>query len=323
MENRTAIDVHAHYFPSKYLDTLARFGSDQTDFARRMAAGDEHGQLEARLELMNCAGVRAQVLSVSSQLPYFEDRRRAADAASLGNDLYAETVARHPERLKAFAVVPLPHLDASLAEMERALDTLKMVGVTAGITVLGRSLADEAFEPFFAELNRRQAVLFVHPAGEAACSPLIQQHQLTWPIGAPIEDTIFAAHLVARQIPARYPDLKIVIPHLGGALPLLVSRLDHQAANFVPDSPKPPSAILRALWYDTVAHGSVAALRCACEVFGADRMLFGTDYPYQTGEHYQRAVSYISEAGLHSDAVAAILSRTSETLFPPWSFASR
>ncbi len=318
-----AIDVHAHYFPAKYLDTLARFGSDQTGFACRMAAGNERGEIEARLELMDRAGVRAQVLSVSSQLPYFEDRRQAVDAARLANDLYAEVVARHPARLRAFAATPLPHIEAALAELERALDTLKMVGVTAGITVLGRSLADPEFEEFFAELNRRRAVLFVHPAGAGACSPLIQQHRLTWPIGAPIEDTVFALHLVAREIPTRYPELKIIVPHLGGALPLLTSRLDHQAANFVPNRPQPPSAVLRALWYDTVAHGSVAALRCACEVLGADRMLFGSDYPYQSGEHYRRAVSYISEAGLAADAVAAILSRTSEKLFPAGTFAPR
>jgi aminocarboxymuconate-semialdehyde decarboxylase len=322
MQKPSAIDVHAHYFPTKYLDMLARFGSDQTDQGRRMAAGDERAQMEARLEVMDRAGVRAQVLSVSSQLPYFQDKGHAVDAARLGNDVYAEIVARHPERLRAFAVAPLPHIDAALKEIERALDQLRMVGVTAGITVLGRSLADEAFEPFFAELNRRAAVLFVHPAGEAACSPLVRQHQLTWPIGAPIEDTIFAAHLVARQIPARYPKLKVIVPHLGGATPLLVSRLDHNRAAVAPNSTTPPSAMLRALWYDTVAHGSVAALRCACETLGADRMVFGTDYPYQSGEYYRRAVSYIGEVGLGADAVEAILHRTSESLFPADAFAA-
>ena len=95
------------------------------------------------------------MLSVSPQLPYFEDETHAVEAARAINDLYADLVRRYPTRFAAFAATPLPHIDAALAEMEHALDQLHMVGVTVATSVLGRSLADPELEPLFAELDRQ------------------------------------------------------------------------------------------------------------------------------------------------------------------------
>src|SRR5215472_2595404 len=148
------IDIHAHYYPESYLDLLQRFGSEATDIARNWSAGGSHAELEARLELMDSAQVQMQALSVSPQLPYLEDETHAVEAARMINDLYADLVRRFPTRFDAFAATPLPHIDAALAEMERALDQLHMVGVTMATSVLGRSLADPEFEPMYAELDR-------------------------------------------------------------------------------------------------------------------------------------------------------------------------
>ena len=121
---------------------------------------------------------------------------------------------------------------------ERILDVL---GVAITTSILGRSIADPMFEPIYAELDRRASVLYVHPAGCGAESPLIQQHRLTWALGAPMEDTVAVMHLLIAQIPQRYPRLKIVAGHLGGALPMLMQRLDHAAVYETPEVPEPPS----------------------------------------------------------------------------------
>jgi predicted TIM-barrel fold metal-dependent hydrolase len=301
------IDIHAHYFPETYLDLLQRFGSEATDMARHRGAGGSSDELEARLELMDSAQVQMQVLSVSPQLPYFEDEIHAIEAARAINDLYADLVRRYPTRFAAFAAAPLPHIDAALAEIERALDQLHMVGVTVATSVLGRSPADPEFEPLYAELNRRGAVLYIHPAGVSACSPLIADYGLTWPIGAPIEDTISATQLIFKGIPVRFPHIKIINSHLGGALPMFLQRLDNQYRWAAPEITEPPSAQARRMWYDTVGHFHVPALRCACESFGADRLILGTDFPYLSGDGYRRSVSYIEDAGLSTSDAHRIL----------------
>jgi 6-methylsalicylate decarboxylase len=106
-----------------------------------------------------------------------------------------------------------------------ALDELGMAGVIMNTTVLDQALADPPFEPVFAELDRRRAVLYLHPAGNSACTPLIKDFSLTWMVGAPVEDTISVMQLITRGIPSRYPDIKIINSHLGGACPCCCSGL--------------------------------------------------------------------------------------------------
>ena len=145
------------------------------------------------------------------------------------------------------------------------------------------------------KLNRRGAVLYLHPAGNGACSPLIANYHLTWMVGAPVEDTISIMQLITHGIPARYPDIKIINSHLGGALPMLLQRADDQYRWEAPETPEPPSVAARRMWYDTVGHGRVPALRCAVDSFGADRLLLGTDFPYENGDIFIRAVDYIND----------------------------
>ncbi|MGH9679828.1 MAG: amidohydrolase family protein, partial [Candidatus Acidiferrales bacterium] len=282
------IDVHAHYFPVEYLDRLDQAGGNQqTVFIRkaRMVSSNVH-DVEPNFRNMDASGVDMQVLSVSSQLPYFETESTAVELARLANNLYARVVSEYPKRFAAFACTPLPHVRASIVEVRRALDDLGMVGVTAGTTVLGKSIADPAFDEFFAELNRRKTVLFIHPMGGAVGSQVIESANLTWPVGAPLEDTICLLQFLQANFPSRFPDLKIIIPHLGGFAPFLTARLDQLQARFLPDSSKPPSTQAKYFWYDTV-NGYPPALRCTQEAVGTGRLLMGTDYPFWRGDAFK------------------------------------
>jgi predicted TIM-barrel fold metal-dependent hydrolase len=271
----------------------------------KLGSADFSG-LEDHFRNMDRSKVDMQVLSVSGQLPYFAKESDAVDAAMLGNDIYARIVREFPKRFAAFACAPLPHVQASIEETSRALDDLGMVGVTAGTVVLGKSIADPAFDGFFAELNRRKAVLFIHPTGGSLGSPLIESTNLVWPVGAPLEDAVCLLQFMQANFPSRFPDIKIILPHLGGFVPFLTARLDQLQDHFLPDSAMAPSAQAKYFWYDTV-NGNPAALRCALETLGADHLLFGTDYPFWRDDAFKLCVDYIGEAGLPAPEVDRIL----------------
>jgi aminocarboxymuconate-semialdehyde decarboxylase len=307
-EDAMRIDVHAHYLPADYTSCLARLGHpDAGPAIARMPGGA--ATLDAQLATLDAVGIDRQVLSVGPLQPQLPDAAAATEAASLANDLYAAVCREHGDRFSAFAALPLPHVDAALAEAARALDTLGMLGVTLGCSVAGRPLDDPAFAPLIAELDRRATVLFLHPVG-ACPDPLMADFGLAWTLGAVVEDSIAAMRLVWSGLTTRYPRLRIVVPHLGGTLPFLVRRLD-DAVNAESAGVRArafdglPSANLRRLWYDT-ANGHPAALRCACESFGADRLMLGTDYPYRRGANLEHAVNYVDSSGLAPEEAQAI-----------------
>jgi len=307
------IDVHAHYWIEEYLDLLIDLGNADAGQALGIGAGGG-ADLEARLRLMDRAGIQMQVLSACPQSPYGEDADQATKAARFVNDQYAGLAEQHRDRFAAFAALPMPHIDESIAEMRRALDDLRMAGISMNTTVLGHALVEPGFEPVFAELNRRGAVLYLHPAGNSACTPLIRDYHLTWMVGAPVEDTISIMQLITHGIPARYPDITIINSHLGGALPMLLQRADDQYRWEAPETPERPSVAARRMWYDTVGHRHVPALRCAIDSFGADRLLLGTDFPYENGDTFLRAVDYINDPQIDTDAARAILDHNASAL---------
>jgi len=144
----------------------------------------------------------------------------------------------------------MPHIEESRAELRRALDEPGMAGVAMNTSVPGHALVEPGYEPIFAELDSAGAVLYLHPAGNNACSPLIGDYHLTWMIGAPIEDTISVMQLITHGIPTGYPNIKIINSHLGGALPMLVQRADDQYRWEAPQTPEPPGDVfVRAIDY--------------------------------------------------------------------------
>jgi len=309
------IDIHAHYFPAEYISWLDAYGATQVTnivWKMKLAAADSSG-LDAHFRNMELANVDMQVLSVSGQLPYFANENEAVDSAKLANDIYARIVQQHPKRFAAFACTPLPHVQASIDETRRALDELGMVGVTAGTVVLGKSIADPAFDKFFAELNRRKAVLFIHPIGGGLGSQLIQSTKLVWPVGAPLEDTVCLLQFMQADFPIRFPDIKIILPHLGGFAPFLTGRLDQLQDHFLPDSAAPPSVQIKYFWVDTV-NANPSALRCAQEAIGTDHLLFGTDYPFWRDAAFKLCADYVQNSGLPAEDIRRILDCNAQAL---------
>ncbi|MDX3748501.1 amidohydrolase family protein [Streptomyces sp. AK08-02] len=308
------IDTHAHVYPSDYLDFLADSGVATTGGQRGLGADDTDKDLEVRFSLMERAGVDRQVISASPLTGALPDPERAATAARMINDRYVTLVDRHPDHFLAFVVLPLPHVDAALAELDRVLDAPGVMGVALTTSAAGRALTDPAFAPVWQELDRRGTVMYLHPAGDGVASPQITDHHLTWMVGAPVEDTVVAAQLITRGFVTRYPHVRILNSHFGGALPMLLERWDNLAHFEAPEAPLPPSQAARRMWYDTVAHSSQTALRAAVQAVGADRLVLGSDFPYQSGEHYLDTVAYIERAGLDAEDTQAVLAGNAEAL---------
>src|SRR4029079_18284667 len=121
-------------------------------------------------------------------------------------------------------------------------------------SVLDRAITDPEFEPVFAELARRGAIVDMHPADNGACSPLVSEHRITWMVGAPFEDTIAAMQLITSGHLQRYPAVKIICSHLGGPRPVIPLRADDDVAWETTDIPQPPSQAAHRLWDYTVSH---------------------------------------------------------------------
>lgn len=286
------VDVHAHYYPRAYLERI-----DRTYLPPAESAPLRGQTMDERLALLDRTGIDVQVLSVSQAQPYLPGPRDAAEAAALANDLYAELCAEHPGRFYSFAALPLPHAGESIAEIDRAFAQPSVVGVTIGCSIAGRGVDDPALEPVYDELDRRSAKVLLHPVGQdCLCSG--QDYNLAWLVGATVEDTVAATRLALSGIVDRHPNISFIVPHLGGSLPFVLARLLRMTAGR-------GGPALRRMYYDTVS-GSVPGLRCACEVFGADRLLFGTDYPYEDEKEFGRRLTFLDEAGIDAGELTRI-----------------
>jgi predicted TIM-barrel fold metal-dependent hydrolase len=308
------VDFHAHYHPRAYEQILSRF-PNRTG-GRGFSGGtspvtDDDAHVQSRLQMMDEARVGVQVLSpAAGWAPYAQDEALSAEAARIVNDGTAALASRMPDRFKALVSLPLPHVDASLRELERGLDQLGMVGVNIHCSVLGQPVVESAFLPIYKELNRRHAVVLFHPTGNGILSPLVNDFGLSGAVGTSLEDTLVAMHLIARRIPSAYPDITFIVPHLGGPIGMLLQRLDNQFSMAAQELPEPPSVTARRFYYDTVGHGSHAALLCAWKAFGAEQLVPGSDFPvllrYET---YARTFEWIREVGLPQEDVELILEK--------------
>lgn len=306
------IDIHAHYHPRAFLGALSvAMGREIGPFVPHPDTDDaEH--IETRLRQMEEAGVELQVLSpAAGRAPYGKDESTSVAAARLCNDQHAELVARYPDKFKAFVTLPLPHIEASLAELRRGLDELGMVGLNLHISAQDRSVAEDEFLPIYEEMNRRRGIIFFHPCGNSICSPMIADYGLGGAMGTSLEDAAIVAHLIGKKIPSMFPEVRFVVPHLGGPVAMLLERLDNQFSMQSRGLPEPPSVTARRFFYDTVGHGSHAALTCAVMAYGADHVLVGSDFPVlHSFETYERTINWPRGVSLAPGAVEQIMEGT-------------
>ena len=309
------IDVHAHYVPAAYMEMLRR--ADGPDFG---AAHDE-ATLGEMIAGQDEAGIDVQVLSTGPNSPYLKDAASAEAAAREVNNAYKEVVDRYRGRFAAFGSLPLPHANAATAEAIRCLDKFDFAGIHVGCSALGCSLDDPRFDRMWAELNRREAIVYVHPGGIMCGSEPglagMDDPVIAVTIGSAAELATAALRLTG--LCRRYPRLRVIIGLLGGSLPFLLQRVAWLGGRWKGGSLLSHSASsgalveeLRRFSYDVNLLPDPAALVCAREAYGTDRLLFGSDAPSGSP---QSTLRFMHDANFSTDDCALVLSDNPVRLF--------
>jgi predicted TIM-barrel fold metal-dependent hydrolase len=271
------IDVHAHYIPEVYRDALVAAGQAEPDGIPGLPEWDE----EIALAGMDTLGVRLAILSISSPGVHFGDAAAAAALARAVNETGAKIARAKPSRFGFFAAVPLPEIDTAVAETRYSLD-LGADGISLLTNHRGMYLGDKRLEPIFAEVAARKSVVFVHPT-----SP--PQPTGGPDLAAPVLEFIFETtrsitDLVLSGVLQRYPDLRIIVPHAGAALPVLASRVDMLAPILaeIGNGPNVPSLreALKILHFDLAGAPVEEHLAALLAVADRSRVHYGSDFPF-------------------------------------------
>jgi aminocarboxymuconate-semialdehyde decarboxylase len=230
---------------------------------------------------MDRDGVAVQVLSpIPVTFCYEASAAGTAELAASQNDFFARIVTDHPTRFAALGGVALQDPDSAIRELRRCMGRAGFLGVEIATQVNGAELADPRFDEFFAVAHELDALVLVHPSDQDL-TPRLPGLRLSFGAGMPLETATAAAALVGSDALTRRPNVRLCLAHGGGALPAVIGRLAKGAAiaGLPSESPEHPRTVARQLWCDSITYDR-QALDAAIAVFGADHVVFGSDYPF-------------------------------------------
>jgi aminocarboxymuconate-semialdehyde decarboxylase len=321
------IDVHNHFYPPEYLDALKAGDSAVTltiDAEGNPCVhypGDYnvavrgHRDIAYRQGVLEKEGVDTQIITFTTPGTHVETPERAVRFARMVNDAYAKIVKERGPRFSTLATLPLNDVAGSVAELSRAMTKLAFPGAMVFSNVNGVALADARYEPLWAEANKLHAVIHIHPTDPVGVEAM-KDYWLMPLVGFLFDTTLAAAKLVFAGVPERYPNIKWVLSHLGGAIPYLAERLDRGYAAFPDcraDIAIKPSEYLRRFYFDTVNFDPVA-VRLAVDFAGVSQILAGSDYPHQIGS-IPKMKSSLAALKVSEKELAQILGGNAKALY--------
>jgi predicted TIM-barrel fold metal-dependent hydrolase len=321
--DRGAIDCQSHLFVPEILNLMEKRSEDPVVYRkgedRYVRMGDwhrrvlpKHTDVGAKIADMDEAGIARTALSINDPGPEWfgaEGRR----LAGICNDFIAGVVAEHPDRFFGLCVLPLQDMKASLQELDRCVRQLGMKGILLYTNLAGRFPDEPALRPLFARAADLDIPILLHPA-KPVTTDVVKDYEMTSSLGNMFEDTIALTRIIMAGILDEYPSLKLVCPHLGGTLPYIIGRLDHQVT-VLKRGPghlkRLPSEYLKQVYLDIVSPLPLA-IRFAYDFMGSDRLVFGSDHPWVDPK---LILASLSELNLPPDAMSRILFGNARRLF--------
>ena len=306
------IDTHHHMLPD--------FFWQETENAHAPVGGlaPLRWSPEVSISFMDDASIDVAVVSLSTPGVHTGESVKARTLARRCNELAAELLRARPNRFASLACLPLPDIGASLDELAYAFDVLELDGVVLFTNANGVYLGDAVLEPVFEELERRRAVVFVHPNP----SPDAAAHSLGLPdnlLDFPTDTNRVVAQMHYTNRFARTPNVEYIFSHAGGSIPYLAARfaiIDEMG--FIPGGEQRGTAadMFRRMYWDTALAASDPVLRMLRDVAGVSRVLYGTDFPYLRRDLAVKSRHLLQTDALNDAERTAVLGGTASNLFP-------
>ena len=289
--NAARIDCQSHLFCPELLDLMAkrrdsphvyRKGADRYvvigEWTRRILP--KHTDVAAKIADMDAAGIAMTALSINDPGPELFGKD-GASIARLVNDWIASIARQHPTRFFGLCVLPLQSMDACLTELDRCVNRLGMKGILLYSNNAGRFPDEPEFRPLFRRAEELDIPILLHPAYPMTYDAT-KGYEMAAGLGLMFDTTIALTRIILAGILDQHPKLKLVCPHVGGALPYLVGRIDHQTMVLKRGAEhirRAPSEYLRQIWLDTVSPLAMS-IRYGFDFVGPDRLLYASDHPW-------------------------------------------
>jgi aminocarboxymuconate-semialdehyde decarboxylase len=307
MAHALTIDTHAHYFPQRYIDLIARHGPRCGAAVSTDAGGSvfiqvglvlrtgpitpEFIDLDARLAQMDRQGVRMHALSLTQPMVYWADDALGAELAAAFNDAASAAHTAHPDRIVGFACLPLQNARLALEELERVKNLPGIRGIYMATAVRDRELSDRSFFPVFERIADLGLPIFLHPM--MINNERLRPYYLINLCGNPFDTAIAACHLIFGGVLDTFPALEVTLPHGGGALPILRGRMDRgfEVRGECRTIPRRPSEYLSRFTYDTITYSEDQLLELI-RLVGVERIMMGSDYCFDIA--YEEPVRFVT-----------------------------
>lgn len=282
---KTRIDVHHHFLPQFHVDAMMAPG-------RRAGGPPPKWSPASSLEDMDKSGIATAVLSIAQPGVWYGDNiEEARRLARQLNEYGAQLVRDHPGRFGLFAVIAPPDVQGSLNEIEYALDTLKADGIGLLTSYQDKYLGDASFAPVYEELNRRKALVYVHPTTPACCRGLVPGIPPS-SIEYATDSTRTIVHLVFSGTATKFPDIRWIFSHSGGTLPFLTGRFIRLAEERKPANlPNGPLPEFRKFYYELAQGNTPGQIAALLKMVSISQVLYGTDYPFRDGTEVNRGIA--------------------------------
>lgn len=296
----TTIDIHTHMISRRWLDLLKEHGGPRysvqdvgilkdiihLDGSAFMTPLPGMFDWDLRVKNMNRARVDLAVVSLTCPNVFWGGEKVSVATAKMMNDEFAAAQSAHPDRIRWFATLPWQYAEAAVTELKRA-KSLGAVGIMVLGNIAGKSLTAPEFAPVWQAIDDLALPVLVHPTAPPGVSEMdTAAHSLVGSIGFTFDTSLAIARCIYDGFLDRYPNLKLIAGHGGGALPFLVGRLDicHQKIPVCSSrTEERPSNYMRRIYVDSVVYRQDALQMCI-DVCGPDNVLFGTDYPHNIGD---------------------------------------